>query len=70
MEDETTNEYVFGSDKRQTRMCLLLLEGQTRMCVECVWNVCGLCLLREKDIPNAYVFVVRMHKRVCVWCQN
>jgi hypothetical protein len=37
-------------------MCLLRYEEQTRMCVECVWNVCGLCLLHVRQQANAYVF--------------
>ena len=53
---ETTNAYVFGASKRQTHMCLLRYEEQTRMCVECVWNVCGLCLLHLRQQANAYVF--------------
>ena len=48
--------YVF-STTNQTRMCLLRLGEQTRMCAECVWNVCGLCLVE----------VLKISKRVCVW---
>ena len=37
---------VFVAQIRQTRMCLPLNGKQTRMCVECVWNVCGMCLVQ------------------------
>ena len=45
---------VFVAQIRQTRMCLPLNGKQTRMCVECVWNVFGTNM--------------KTNKRVCVWC--
>ena len=45
---------VFVAQIRQTRMCLQLNGKQTRMCVECVWNVFGTNM--------------KTNKRVCVWC--
>ena len=75
---------MFFSTTNQTRMCLLRLGEQTRMCAECVWNVCGLCLVEILKQANAYVFGLQItdarvfaskrwekqYKRVCVWCMD
>ena len=45
MLEKRSKRDVFFSTTNQTRMCLLRLGEQTRMCAECVWNVCGLCLV-------------------------
>ena len=71
---DTTNAYVFA--RLRGTSAYVCVE-----CVKCVWNVCGLCLVRVYITANAYVFgfwttnayvfatksLQKPNKRVCVW---
>ena len=54
--------YVFDTWPPQTHVCLIPNDFQTRMCAECVRNVCGTCFF----VFGIYVDKNKAYLRVCI----